>query len=302
MHQDQPKISIITVNYNTTAVTGDMLRSLAQVSYPHLEVIVVDNGSKEPCKQLAAEFPWIKYVEAGANLGFAGGNNRGIAEATGAYILLLNSDTEVDPGFLEPLVARFEKDPGIGVVSPKILFFDNPTTIQYAGFSPIHPVTGRGFSIGLMEKDRGQFDVAVPTSRAHGAAMMFSRKALALAGLMPEIFFLYYEEMDHCEKFKRAGFTIWFEPASRVWHKESMSAGKNSPLKTYYYSRNRLLYLRRNTRGSRRPLMFLYYALVAVPRNLLEHLVQREWKHLQAYCRGLIWNITHPAQDIYDRA
>jgi len=300
MTTSKPKVSIITVNFNGTAVTADLLRSLENISYPNWEIVVVDNGSKEPCINLTKEFPWIKYVETGANLGFAGGNNKGIEAAEGDYIFLLNNDTEVANDFLEPLVARMQSDANIGVACPKLLYFDAPDTIQFAGFSPINPVTGRGFSIGYLEKDKGQYNTAQPTSRAHGAAMMLSRTAFEKVGLMAELFFLYYEEMDYCERFKRAGYSIWYEPASKVWHKESISTGKGSALKTYYYSRNRLLYLRRNTFGINRLLMFLYYYAVAFPKNMLQHLLKREWAHLNVFWKGFVWNFSHSKKDIHD--
>lgn len=296
-----PKVSIITINFNGTAVTADLLRSLEKITYPSIEVIVVDNSNKELGHQLPIDFPWIKYIETGENLGFAGGNNRGIEAATGEYLFLLNNDTEVDPGFLEPLIARFQTDSKIGVVCPKILYYDEPDTIQFAGFSPISPITGRGFSIGYLEKDKGQHDTAMPTSRAHGAAMLFSRTAFEKVGFMAELFFLYYEEMDYCERFVRAGYSIWYEPASKIWHKESISTGKGSTLKTYYYSRNRLLYLRRNTFGSQKILMFLYYFSVAVPKNLLGYITKGDWKHLKAFWEGLIWNFSNTSKDIHDK-
>jgi GT2 family glycosyltransferase len=301
MKHTYPKVSIITVNFNGTAVTAALLRSLQKITYPNREVVVVDNGSKEPCRELLTAFPWIKYVETGTNLGFAGGNNRGMAAADGDYIMLLNNDTEVAEDFLEPLIARMEKDQNIGIVCPKILYFDEPDTIQFAGFSPINPVTGRGFTIGYLEKDSGQHNVAKLTCRAHGAAMLFSRSAFERVGLMAELFFLYYEEMDYCERFKRAGYTIWYEPASVVWHKESLSTGKNSPLKTYYYSRNRLLYLRRNTFGFKRVLMILYYYFIAVPKNMLQHLVKREWDHLHVFWKGFVWNFSNGTRDVCDK-
>jgi GT2 family glycosyltransferase len=295
-----PLVSIVTINFNGTEVTRALLQSLRKVTYAAVETIVVDNGSKIPCSQLAADFPEIKYLDTKANLGFAGGNNRGIELATGDYILLLNNDTEVAPDFLEPLVNRMQSDASIGVVCPKLLYFDSPDTIQFAGFSPISGITGRGFSIGYLEKDKGQYDTARPTSRAHGAAMMFSRAAFNKVGLMAEVFFLYYEEMDYCERFKRKGYSIWYEPASRVWHKESMATGKGSTLKTYYYSRNRLLYLRRNTFGLKRLPMFAYYYLVAVPRNLLGFLIKKETPHFKAFVDGLSWNWKHASADKYD--
>jgi len=295
-----PLVSIITVNFNGTAVTRDLLLSLRKATYPAMEVVVIDNGSKVPCAALALEFPEIKYLDTGSNLGFAGGNNRGIAIARGDYLLLLNNDTEVDTGFLEPLVARMQADSAIGVICPKLLYWDEPDIIQFAGFSPINPITGRGFTIGYLEKDIGQHNTAQPTSRAHGAAMMFSRKAFEKTGYMAEIFFLYYEEMDYCERFKKAGYSIWYEPASRIWHKESMATGKGSTLKTYYYSRNRLLYLRRNTKGLRRLLMYLYYIMIAVPRNLLGHVLKNDVDHFKVFWKGLIWNFKNSSADKFD--
>ena len=301
MNQQQAKVSIITVNFNGTEVTRALLHSLEKISYNNWEVVVVDNGSKTPCSILKKDFPWIKYVETGANLGFAGGNNKGIEVADGDYIFLLNNDTEVAVNFLEPLVVRIQANKNIGVVCPKLLYFDEPDTIQFAGFSPINSVTGRGFTVGYLEKDKGQYNKATETSRAHGAAMMFSRKAFEKVGLMAELFFLYYEEMDYCEKFKRAGYSIWYEPASVVWHKESISTGKGSTLKTYYYSRNRLLYLRRNTFGINKLLMYLYYYLVAVPKNMMNYILKKEWDHMNVFWKGFVWNFSHGAKDIHDK-
>ncbi len=301
MINDYPKVSIITINFNGTAVTAELLRSLEKITYPSIEVIVVDNSTKEFGYELPVDFPWITYLEPGENLGFAGGNNKGLRICTGDYILLLNNDTEVDPSFLEPLINRFQSNSNIGVVCPKILYFDEPNIIQFAGYTPINPITGRGFGIGYLEKDNGQHDTAMPTSRAHGAAMLFSRTAFKKVGLMAELFFLYYEEMDYCERFKRAGFSIWYEPASKVWHKESMSTGKGSTLKTYYYSRNRLLYLRRNTFGFQKILMYLYYCIIAVPKNLLGYLLKKDWAHLKAFWQGFIWNFSNTSKDVHDK-
>jgi len=300
MANHQPKVSIITINFNSTDVTAALLRSLEKITYPSIEVIVVDNSTKDFGYQLPIDFPWITYLEPGENLGFAGGNNKGLRIATGEYYLLLNNDTEVDAGFLEPLIARFHTDVNIGVVCPKILYFDEPDVIQFAGYTPINPISGRGFGIGYLEKDTGQHDKAMPTSRAHGAAMIFSKVAFEKVGLMAELFFLYYEEMDYCERFKRAGYTIWYEPSSKVWHKESMSTGKGSTLKTYYYSRNRLLYLRRNTFGYQKILMYIYYTAIALPKNLLGYLVKRDWPHLKAFWQGFIWNFSNSSKDEHD--
>ena len=301
MNENFPKVSIITVNYNSTQVTVELLLSLQQITYPNWEVIVVDNGSKTPCKELKTDFPWIIYIETGKNLGFAGGNNVGIKRSTGDYIFLLNNDTEVDKYFIEPLIERFKQNNKIGIVCPKILYFFQPNIIQFAGFKPISPITGRGFSIGYQEKDNGQYDTACISSRAHGAAMMFSREAMNNVGLMAEIYFLYYEEMDYSERFKRAVYEIWYEPASKIWHKESISTGKDSALKAYYYGRNRLLYLRRNTSFKYKFLMYPYLCFIAVPKNKIDYLRKGQFKQLLAFGLGFLWNVVHSSKDPNDK-
>lgn len=293
-----PRVSIVTVNYNGLAYTRALLQTLEKLTYPNVEVIVVDNASpREDASVLQTEFPWIRYVANPLNEGFAGGNNRGFEIATGDYYLMLNNDTEVPPGFLEPLVARFQSDPKIGVVCPKLLYFEQPDIIQYAGYTPIHPITGRGHGIGYLEKDKGQYNQACVTARAHGAAMMVSKVAFNKVGPMFEDYFLYYEEMDYNASITRAGFTTWYEPGSYVFHKESMSVGADSPMKTYYLSRNRLLYVRRQTPMPWLPLAVSYHLLVAVPKATLQLMLHGKWQHLKAYWRGLWWHWTsNPAE------
>lgn len=127
----------------------------------------------------------------------------------------------------------------IPMVSPKIRFYYAPDTIQYAGYTPFSPVTLRQHLIGYREKDSGQYDQARETFSIHGAAMMVPRSVVKEVGMMSELYFLYYEEHDWVERIKRAGYKIFYVPESLVFHKESISTGKESQLKTYYITRNR---------------------------------------------------------------
>lgn len=286
-----PLVSIISVNYNGLSVTIDMIESLKKISYPALEIIIVDNNSKEDPDEIMSLYPDVILVKNTVNLGFAGGNNRGIEISKGEFILLLNNDTLVSEGFLEPLVNRALANNKIGLISPKLVYYEDPTIIQFAGYTDINPITGRGHGIGYNEKDVGQYDKAVKTSRGHGAAMFLPRSVINQIGIMPEIYFLYYEEMDYCEKIKKGGYEIWYEPASKVIHKESMAVGKNSTLKTYYMSRNRLLYLRRNVSYPLFIVTLIYYLFIASSKNLLVFMVGGEWLHFKAYWRGLLWHL-----------
>jgi GT2 family glycosyltransferase len=228
------RVSIITVNFNQPLITELFLNSVANCNtYQNIEIIVVDNGSIENhVPDWHSSFPQVHFIRSEKNLGFAGGNNLGIREASGDYLFLVNNDTEFSPGLIESLVNILDSKTAIGAVSPKILYFENPDIIQYAGFTKMNMNTGRNKCIGQMETDQGQFDANTgPTGFVHGAAMMIRKEAIDKAGLMPELFFLYYEEMDWCEKIRNAGYEIWIEPKARIYHKESMTVGKNSLLK-----------------------------------------------------------------------
>lgn len=226
-----PLVSIVSINYNGAAVTCELLASLEKISYPNIEVIIVDNGSVEDASIIKQKYPWIIYLRSEKNLGFAGGNNLGFKQAKGKYFLMLNNDTEVPANFLEPMVTMMERDEMIGALSPKIEFHHTPGMLQFAGFEPINKYTGRGNAIGSHQQDDGRFDVSMRTSRAHGASMMISRKAVEEIGLMADLYFLYYEEMDYCERIKKAGYSIWYCAQSKIYHKESLSTGKLSTLK-----------------------------------------------------------------------
>lgn len=288
-----PLVSLITVNYNTTADTLEFLESAHKLTYPNVEIIVVDNASKEsPGKAIQDSFPAVKFIRSERNLGFAGGNNLGVKESTGDYLFFLNSDTLLFPEFLEPIVAFMEAHPDAGMATPKVLYPDN-RTIQYAGAIGINAFTGRGSRIGLMEEDRGQYDRSYKTDLGHGAALIVPRKIIDQVGMMPEIYFLYYEEHDWCEMVKRAGYNMYYIGESQVLHKESVSTGNDSPLKIYYLTRNRLVFMRRNFSGV--PLLsgLLFFFLVSIPKNTLTHLMKRRFAHLKAFYRGIAWNLSN---------
>jgi len=291
---ETPLVSIITINFNHSEVTSQLLYSLRKVTYPELEIIVVDNNSPDDDPDvLKQSFPEIELIRSPENLGFAGGNNLGIRKARGKFILLLNNDTEVDPGFLEPLVAKLESDSNIGAVSPKIRFFHTPDTLQYAGYSPLNPYTIRSHGRGHGTRDTGQFEQDAPTAFVHGAAMMVPLEVIRKVGLMAECYFLYYEELDWSERIRRAGYQLWYVHNSIVFHKESISTGKMSPLKTYYINRARILYLRRNIHGFRFPVAVLYQVFIAVPRNALKFLFEGNPDHFKAYNQAVLWHIKH---------
>ena len=286
----QPMVSIVSVNYDQPEVTCEMLASLEKVTYSNFETLIVDNASPTKSPNIIKEkYPEIQLIISKKNLGFAGGNNIALKQAKGDYVLLLNNDTEVKPDFLESLVELMESDKKIGIVSSKILYFYEDNVIQYAGASPINPITSRGSHYGYKEIDNGQLDEVTETAYPHGACMMIRKSVLEELGLLYEGYFLYYEELDFAERVKRAGYKIYFQPNSSILHKESISTGKNSPLKTYYMNRNRLLFVRRNRSGITLFLGGIYFFLIPLPKNTIKYLFDK--KHLSALYRGVAWNI-----------
>ena len=283
-----PLVSVITVNYKQAAITCALLDSIDENTYKNLEVIVVDNGSEKDCTaDFQKHYPSVKVLKSAENLGFAGGNNLGIKAAKGNYIFLVNNDTEWTDGLVEALLKRFESDATIGVVSPKIRYHHTPDMIQFAGFTEINPLTGRNETIGKNEKDMGQHDTPYPTPYAHGAAMMLKREVLQKAGLMPENYFLYYEELDWCHQIKQAGYALWYEPTGLIYHKESASVGKLSTLKLYYLTRNRLLFMRRNIKGWRLGLFLSYFFSIIFPAKSLFFLIKGEWTSFLTFQKAI---------------
>ncbi len=285
-----PLVSIITINYNNPKITCELISSISENDYSNYEILVVDNASKKGnTLSIKEKFPEVKLFLSPKNLGFAGGNNLAIKHAKGTFIFLLNNDTEINSNTIGKLVEQLMSDSQIGVVSPKIKYFFNPNTIQYAGSTLINSFTLRNKHIGNREVDTGQHDEARDTPYSHGAAMMVPKEVINLVGLMPESYFLYYEELDWCEKIKKAGYRIRYIPSSVVYHKESMSIGKESALKIYYLSRNRLLFARRNINGTKFIITMIYMVLVSIPKNTISYLLN--FQKIKAYYSGLVWNL-----------
>ena len=283
-------LSIITINYNGQKDTCELIESLP-LEDKSIEVIVVDNASAQDEATIIEErYPQVKIIRSKKNLGFAGGNNLGIKAAKGKYLFFLNNDTLLKPqtSDIRSLISRLETSPKIGMVCPKIRFTWGKQLIQFAGYTPLSPITMRNKAIGCGEVDHGQYNTAHPTPYAHGAAMMIKREVIEKAGLMPECYFLYYEELDWSMMIRRAGYDIWYEPACTIFHKESQTTGQNSPLRTYYITRNRLLFAQRNQLGRAKYITYLYLIGLVAIRDILKYAFQQRWDLVRATIRGVV--------------
>jgi GT2 family glycosyltransferase len=289
----EPLVSIITINWNSTTVTCEFLSSINKNNtYKNIEVIIVDNASSEDCSErFLSVYPKAKVIKNSINLGFSGGNNEGMKVALGEYLFIVNNDTEFTPSLIEHLLEVFPQKPDAGIVCPKFHYYFKKGIIEYAGYTPINVFTGRNGMIGTGEIDKGQYNVIQKTNYAHGGAMMVLKRAVEEVGLMPEQFFLYYEELDWSVNFKKKGYSIYVQPSALIYHKESMTTGKTSPLKTFYLTRNRILFMRRNSTFLAFSLFMLYFTFFTIPKNSLQYLLKRQTNHFKSFWKGIFWHL-----------
>lgn len=286
----KPIISFVTICYNGYKDTCELIESLhKQITSVPYEIIVVDNASKvNEAEKLQNQYPTIHAIRSEDNGGFSAGNNIGIREAQGEYIFLINNDTYIEEDNLLALIERIESKPEIGAVSPKIKFAFPPQNIQYAGYTKLSPITLRNEPIGFGDSDKPKYDIATQQWYLHGAALLLKKEVINKVGEMPELFFLYYEELDWTTQMRDAGYELWYEPRMTVFHKESQSTGQESPLRTYYLTRNRLLYAYRNLKGINRYLSIVYQLGIAVPKGWLTSMFKKRKDVAKAHTKGAV--------------
>lgn len=223
-----PPVWIITVNWNGRQMTLDCIESLRRATYGNRHIVVVDNASADGSVDAIRErYPDVAVLPLAENRRFAGGTNAGLqyALARGANLLLvLNNDTTVDPGFLDPLVERILADSAVGIVAPKILYHSAPDLLWYAG-GEISFWGGRMRHRGIREPDRGQHDTPGETDYATGCCLLVRSELVHAIGLLDESYYMYTEDADWCMRARRAGYRIVYEPRAKVWHRLSVSAG-----------------------------------------------------------------------------
>ena len=280
---NHPLVSIITVNYKQPKVTCELLRSINQLSYPNLEVIVVDNEqSKDNSTEFKKYHPETKVINCVENLGFAGGNNCGIKASNGEFLFFVNNDTVLCEHNIQTLILALG-DKKIGAMSPIIRHFDMPEKIQFAGFTKLNPYTGRNRTIRKASKNYG----GESTPYIHGAAVMVRREVIDKCGLMPEDYFLYYEEFAWSENIKSKGYQLRVNYDTAVLHKESISTKKNSPLKIYYQTRNRIAFMNRYSTPFQRLIFKMFFLTISLPFNIFRFKIRKEKKHLAAFYKAL---------------
>jgi GT2 family glycosyltransferase len=249
------ELAIVILNYNGKEHLSTFLPSIIEHSMGHT-IVVVDNGSGDGSFGfLESNFPQVERIALGQNWGFARGYNEGLNELRGKFkhYLLLNSDVKVTAGYLSPMLERLKSE-NIAAVQPKILSYHEPTKFEHAGASGgFLDRNGFPFCRGRIfsecEIDKGQYDEAVPVFWASGACLMVKSGVFHQMDGFDPFFFAHMEEIDLCWRMQHAGFQVWVEPKSKVYHLGGGTLGYESPRKTYLNFRNNLFMLVKNQRG-----------------------------------------------------
>jgi len=293
-----PEISVIIPHYNGEEILRDCLESLRKTTIP-LEIILVDNASTDNSPSVVAvEFPHVKILSLPENLGFAGGCNAGIKEATSPFVLILNNDTIHEEQWIEKLLNKIRSDPDVAIVQPKLLSYQNRRNFDYSGaMGGEIDVFGFPFARGrifeYIEEDTNQYDkLNDRIFWASGTAFLARKDVLLQAGLFDEIFFAHMEEIDLQWRIHLMGYSVVVEADSVIYHRSGFTLGAESPFKKYLNHRNALFMFLSNYRAFTTLYLFL-------PRIALDYLaiffslLRFDTGRMYAIVKAHIWNLLH---------
>lgn len=250
--KDLPKVSVVILNWNGVNYLEKFLPSVCSSTYPNLDIIVADNASTDNSLQFLKEnYANVRIIRNDHNYGFTGGYNRALAQVESEYFILLNSDVEVEAGWIEPVIRLMESDPEIAVAQPKILSYSNKQLFEYAGAAGGYlDLFGypfcRGRIFDSVEPDDGQYETESEIFWASGAAFFIKKTGWIEAGGFDEDFFAHMEEIDLCWRLKNKGFKVMYCPGSRIYHVGGGTLNAENPFKTYLNFRNNLVLLQKN--------------------------------------------------------
>jgi len=276
---DAPLFSVVIPNWNGLRFLPVCLDALAAQTYPNVEVIIADNASTDGSQAFIRQnYPAVVLVELSENRGFTGACNAGMQAARGAYVSLLNNDTEVDPGWVAAVVDAFERHPDAGIVASKMLLFDKRDHIHTAG--DFFTVDGRAGNRGVWQRDDGQFDAEEYVFSACGGSPTYRRVMLDQVGLLDDDFFFSLEDIDLGWRAQLTGWRCLYTPRAVVYHHLSATGGGVTA--SYYDGRNLIFVLVKNYPGA---LWRKYGGLVLRAQLKLAFEALRAWRGAAARAR-----------------
>ncbi len=248
----QPSVAVVILNWNGKKFLQQFLPSVIASTYADKRIIIADNGSTDDSVSfLQQQFPMVEILTSSKNYGFAGGYNFFLKQIKADYYVLLNSDVEVEAGWLEPVIELMEANGKIAACQPKILSYQNKEMFEYAGSSggwidALGYPFSRGRVFDVLEKDHGQYNDAAPIFWASGAALFVKADIYHELGGFDEFFFAHQEEIDLCWRIQRAGYLIYVCPQSVVYHVGGGTLPTGNPLKVFLNFRNNLVMITKN--------------------------------------------------------
>lgn len=247
-----PKVAIVILNWNGLKHLSQFLPSIMASEWPNLDIVVGDNASSDGSVAfLKSNFPTIRIIQNDQNYGFTGGYNRILKQVDADYYILLNSDIEVTPNWIKPVIDLMESDERVAAAAPKIKAYHQPTHFEHAGAaggfidSYGYPFC-RGRIFYKVEEDKGQYNQSDEIFWASGAALFIKKRCWDEAGGFDERFFAHMEEIDLCWRLKNMDYKIMYCAESEVYHVGGGTLDKENPFKTYLNFRNNLLLLKKN--------------------------------------------------------
>lgn len=268
--KNPPHVAVVLLNYNGRTYLERNIPFLLQTTYPNKKIYVIDNASSDDSVSfLKKHYPAVEVTAVASNKGYAGGYNEGLKKIEAAYYILINTDVEVTPGFIEPLIDIMEKNPGVAICQPKILSLQNRHQFEYAGaaggYMDLYGYTfARGRILDQYENDSGQYDADCEIFWAGGACFAMSASVFHELNGFYGYFFMYFEETDLCWRAKLNGYKVYYSHASVVYHRETDQFIRQPAYRIFYVFRNNLIMLLRNLPGRNR--------LVLVPVRIILNL------------------------------
>jgi GT2 family glycosyltransferase len=247
-----PTVIVVILNWNGRKYLQQFLPSVVSSTYTNLEIVVADNGSTDDSMAFVrSNFPNIRIIELKENFGFARGYNEALKQLDADYFVLLNSDVEVRPGWIEPMIDLMQRNPKIGVCQPKLLMYSDHKSFEYAGaaggwLDHLGYPFARGRIFDYCEEDQGQYNNTEPIFWATGAAMFVRAQLYHELNGLDEYFFAHQEEIDFCWRVQLAGYDVYACPASVVYHVGGGTLPKGNATKVFLNFRNNLVMMAKN--------------------------------------------------------
>ncbi len=291
MSPSGPRVLGVVLNYDGREITLRTLDSLLLSKGSNLDLLMVDNGSKDGSSAAVAErFPTVRRLRTEVNLGISGGLNLGFRVGLDEgydYLMAMNNDIEVAPDMVAELIRLAEAEPRAGCVGPKCYYYFGERNRIWSAGGEVRFRESVTRERGMGEIDHGQFDLECQVGYVNGACMLIRAAAMREAGLWDPVYGVSVEDADFCQRVKRAGWTCWYAPRAQLWHMVSPTTGGYVPSRTFRTGRSTAIFVRKFA-GFGGWLSWALWSLVAFPAAFVRELMRGNSRAVVAKFRGTL--------------